>query len=219
MATLATQLNSGSGFAAGETVTATKLNNLVNTATVTYTSAGDTDDSTLEVSGNKLRVKDGGITNAKLATGILSAQSALKTDTQVGGIGAGTETDITGLSLSVVVPTATAKVLLLGYISQSGLYVAYRIKRDGTNVALGDADGNRTRALMAGGDENYNTDITKTIPISFLDAPAAAGTYVYKITGVCSFSALPPKINRGSNDANDTYGIRATSQLIALVIP
>lgn len=35
MATVATQLNSGSGFSSGEIVTATKLNNLVNTATVT----------------------------------------------------------------------------------------------------------------------------------------------------------------------------------------
>lgn len=72
MATIATQLNSGSGFAAGETVTATKLNNLVNTATPTYTSAGDTDDSTLEISGNKFRVKDGGIVAAKLATGAVT---------------------------------------------------------------------------------------------------------------------------------------------------
>jgi membrane-bound inhibitor of C-type lysozyme len=44
------------------------MHQLVDSATVTYTSAGDTDDSTLEVSGNKLRVKDGGITAAKLAT-------------------------------------------------------------------------------------------------------------------------------------------------------
>jgi hypothetical protein len=35
MATVATQLNSGTGFSSGETVTASKLNNLVNTATVT----------------------------------------------------------------------------------------------------------------------------------------------------------------------------------------
>jgi hypothetical protein len=72
MATIATQLNSGSGFAAGETVTATKLNNLVNTATIAFSTANDTDDSTLEVSGNKLRAKDGGIVAAKLATGAVT---------------------------------------------------------------------------------------------------------------------------------------------------
>lgn len=42
---------------------------------------------------------NGAVTAAKLAPGILSAQAALKTDTQVGSTVAGTETDITGLSL------------------------------------------------------------------------------------------------------------------------
>jgi hypothetical protein len=211
-------ITKGKTFISGETVEPADMHQLVDSATVTYTSAGDTDDSTLEVSGNKLRVKDGGITTAKLASNILSAQSALKTDTQVGGTLAGTETDITGLSLSVVVPSATAKVLLLGYISQSGLYVGYRIKRDGTNVALGDSAGTRTRVLIAGGDENFNGSITKTIPISYLDSPAASGTYVYKVTAVAGFSPAP-RINRGVADSDDTYSPRATSQLIALVIP
>lgn len=218
MATIATQLNSGSGFTSGEVVTATKLNSLVNSSTVTFTTADDTDNSTLEVSGNKLRVKDGGIAVAKLATNILSAQSALKTDTQVGGTGAGTETDITGLSLSVVVPNSTAKVLLLGYISQSGLYVGYRIKRDGTNVALGDAAGSRTRVLIHGGDEAFNGNTAKTVPMNYLDSPGAAGTYLYKVTAIAGSSGAP-RINRDVTDDNAAYTLRSTSQLIALVIP
>jgi hypothetical protein len=154
-----------------------------------------------------------------LVSGIISAQSALKTDTQVGGTGAGTETDITGLSLSVVVPSSTAKVLLLGYVTQSGLYAGYRIKRNGTDVALGDAAGTRTRLLLAGGDEAYNATSAKSIPINFLDSPNAAGTYTYKVTGVCSFSVYSPNINRAATDTDNTYVPRATSQLIALVIP
>lgn len=63
------KLTKGHTFDTGNTVTATKLNDLVDEATVAYTTAGDTDDSTLEVSGNKFRVKDGGITATKLATG------------------------------------------------------------------------------------------------------------------------------------------------------
>jgi hypothetical protein len=58
----------GTTFTSGQTVTPDNLNNLVDAATVTYTSAGDTDNSTLEVNSNKLRVKDLGITVAKLAT-------------------------------------------------------------------------------------------------------------------------------------------------------
>jgi hypothetical protein len=63
-------LTKGHTFASGDTVTATKLNDLVDDATATFATADDTDDSTLEVSGNKFRVKDAGVTNAKLATGI-----------------------------------------------------------------------------------------------------------------------------------------------------
>lgn len=158
------------------------------------------------------------ITWSSLTSNIISAQSALKTDTQVGTSGAGTETDITGLSLSVVVPSATAKVLLLGYIMQGGLYVGYLIKRNGTDVALGDAAGNRTRVLMAGGDEGSNGNMAQTIPINYLDSPGASGTYVYKVTAISSYN-YPPCINSSRLDDNQRYALRGTSQLIALVIP
>jgi hypothetical protein len=57
----------GKTFVSGETVTPTKLNDLVDNATVTYTSSGDTDNASLEVSGNKFQVKDAGVTPTKLS--------------------------------------------------------------------------------------------------------------------------------------------------------
>ena len=68
MATITTGHNAPTGFSSGETVTATKLNNHVNSATIAFVTADDTDNSTLEASGGKLRAKDGGITAAKLAS-------------------------------------------------------------------------------------------------------------------------------------------------------
>ena len=56
----------GRTFTSGETVTPAKLNDVVDLATVTFSAADDTDDSTLEVSGNKFQVKDAGITASKL---------------------------------------------------------------------------------------------------------------------------------------------------------
>lgn len=61
----------GKTFISGETVEPADMHQLVDSATVTFTTAADTDDSTLEVSGNKFRVKDGGITTAKLNASIL----------------------------------------------------------------------------------------------------------------------------------------------------
>lgn len=66
-------LTKGKTFTSGETVTPAKLNSLVDDGTVTFTTAADTDDSTLEVSGNKFRVKDGGITSAKLLAAVANA--------------------------------------------------------------------------------------------------------------------------------------------------
>lgn len=249
----------GRTFVSGEVVTPTKLNTLVDSATVTQivdadisatAAIADTKLATISTAGkvansattatnantaSAIVARDasgnfsagtitaslnGNATSASaLLSGAISAQAATKTNTQVGGTGAGTETDITGLSLSVVVPSATAKVLLMGYVTQSGLYVGYRIKRNGTDVALGDAAGTRTRVLISGGYEAASGNTASTIPISYLDSPNASGTFTYKVTGVCAFSNYSPLINRSENDADVTYSSRGTSQLIALVIP
>jgi hypothetical protein len=61
--------NDPSGFTSGETITPAKLNSAQSpTAAITFATADDTDNSTLEVSGGKFRVKDGGIVAAKIAS-------------------------------------------------------------------------------------------------------------------------------------------------------
>jgi microcystin-dependent protein len=66
--------NDPSGFVSGEVVTPAKLNSAQSpAAAITFATADDTDDSTLEVSGGKFRVKDGGITSAKLLAAVANA--------------------------------------------------------------------------------------------------------------------------------------------------
>jgi microcystin-dependent protein len=61
-------------FTSGEVVTPAKLSDAADpTATITFVTADDTDDSTLEVSGGKFRVKDGGVTLAKLVAAVQNA--------------------------------------------------------------------------------------------------------------------------------------------------
>jgi len=74
-----TILNKGHDFSSGDNVTATKLDDLVDQATFVGGSGGATDNSTLEVNDGvggdgSLRVKDLGITTAKLADGAVSTQ-------------------------------------------------------------------------------------------------------------------------------------------------
>ena len=69
-------LSKGNTYASGDSVTSTNLNALVDSATFVSGSNQTTDNSTLEVhSGGYLQVKDGGITNAKLAAGAVNASS------------------------------------------------------------------------------------------------------------------------------------------------
>ena len=77
-------LSKGNTYSSGDSVTSTNLNALVDSATFVSGSNQTTDNSTLEVhSSGYLQIKDGGITNAKLAAGAVNASS----------IGSGTITD------------------------------------------------------------------------------------------------------------------------------
>lgn len=60
-------LTTGQTFSSGDQVTATKLNDIANSATFT-SAAATTDDSTLTLGSSKLKVKDAGITATQLAT-------------------------------------------------------------------------------------------------------------------------------------------------------
>jgi len=62
-------LSKGQTFANADSITSTKLNNLVDAATFVAGSSGTTDNASLEVNGSgRLQVKDLGITSSKLAT-------------------------------------------------------------------------------------------------------------------------------------------------------
>jgi len=66
-------LTKGQTFADGDSVTSTKLNNLVDNAAFVSGGSGSTDDSSLEVNGSgRLQVKDSGISSAKIAASAIT---------------------------------------------------------------------------------------------------------------------------------------------------
>jgi len=79
-------LSKGQTFANADTITSTKLNNLVDAATFVAGASGTTDDASLEVNGSgRLQVKDGGISSAKLAaSAVTTAKLAASTSTTDG---------------------------------------------------------------------------------------------------------------------------------------
>jgi hypothetical protein len=78
-------LTKGQTFANADSVTSTKLNNLVDAAAFVSGASGTTDDTSLEVNGSgRLQVKDLGVTSAKLAASAVTTtklpDSTLATD-------------------------------------------------------------------------------------------------------------------------------------------
>ena len=78
-------LTKGQTFANADSVTSTKLNNLVDAAAFVAGASGTTDNTSLEVNGSgRLQVKDLGVTSAKIATGAVTTtklpDSTLATD-------------------------------------------------------------------------------------------------------------------------------------------
>ena len=94
-------LSKGQTFADDGAVTSTKLNNLVDNAAFVTGSSGSTDDSSLEVNGSgRLQVKDGGISAAKLGSGVITA-AKLETSTSA----------ITGVTYNKIQYVANMKAL------------------------------------------------------------------------------------------------------------
>ena len=91
-------ITTGQTFASGDQVTATKLNDIGNSATFTSASA-TTDDSTLTLGSSKLKVKDAGITATQLAT-----DSVITAKIQDGAV---TAVKLDAGAVSVLMPTGS----------------------------------------------------------------------------------------------------------------
>jgi microcystin-dependent protein len=112
-------LNNPEDFVSGENITAAKLNNLVDGATFLGGAGQATDDSTLEVNDGvggdgSLRVKDLGITTAKLA-------DASVTEAKLAN-GAVTADKIAASAQSVLMPTGSV-MAFAGSVAPNGYFV------------------------------------------------------------------------------------------------
>lgn len=137
MATVATQLNAGSGFASGEVVTATKLNSLVNTATVTGIVNADIDASAA-IAGSKLA--DSGITNAKFAGSVGLNAWTTKTTTYTAVAGDRINANTTSAAFTITLPATPTDYTEVTLADHAGTW-----KTNNLTVAR---NGSRINALL-----------------------------------------------------------------------
>ena len=96
-------ITTGQTFSSGDQVTASKLNDIANNAI--FTSAADTtDNSTLTLGSNKLKVKDAGITATQLATDSVTTAKIQAGAVTTAKLAAATITDI--MPIGAVIPFA-----------------------------------------------------------------------------------------------------------------
>ena len=149
--------------------------------------------------------------------GILQVVSVTKTDTFF--TSSATQQDIPDLTLTVTPASASSKFLVLGKIPLSqtdnnGAFVF--LKRNGTDVAVGNADGSRLRAydMSTGGNSGYDVN---TVVINSLDSPATASAVTYKVT-IRRGTAGNAWVNRvGADVDNEAYG-RLVSTLTVMEV-
>lgn len=98
-------------------------------------------------------------------------------------IASATPAQIAGMSQSITTAANANKVLVRAMISLSGDSsngASLFLRRDSTDIGIGDAAGDRIRITAAGGTAASISAI-ETCYIEYLDSPGAAGTYAYSV--------------------------------------
>ena len=187
--------------------------------------------STLEV--NKITPVSGGTTvtlgnsgdTFNLASGatagfgkIGQVVSTTKTDTF--STTSTTFVDITGLSVSIT-PTSTTSKILIHINLVKGINAndqsAFKLVRGSTDIAIGDADGSRTRATLPSytGNADANPQYT-SLAMTHLDSPSTTSATTYKIVGRTNSGTA--FINRSATDSDSSSYYRGVSSLTLMEV-
>jgi len=152
------------------------------------------------------------------SAGILQVQSTAKTNfftmTSV------TFADITDLNVSITPSSATSKILvtlsLLGSSNSATNGMFVRLMRDGTQIALGDADGSRSRLTMPNIANVAGASLMSGF--TFLDSPNTTSAVVYKPQVASNTAVDPIYINRTPTDTDAANFGRGVSTITVMEV-
>jgi len=128
-------------------------------------------------------------------------------------------TDITGLSVSITPSSASSKILIMYSIIASesaSQFASFRITRNSTGIAIGDASGNRepaTTSSWGGGANNY----LNSQSVQYLDSPSTTSSTTYKVQTISTASQIN-YINRNVRDNDAYYEPRTISTITVMEI-
>jgi hypothetical protein len=148
------------------------------------------------------------------SSGVVQVKNTFKSDTF--STSSTSYTDVTGLSIAITPTSASNKVLVsvTANLATDGSSVAiyYRIMRDATAIAIGDAAGSRTRAT---GNAYPNGGIATSVAMDYLDSPATTSATTYKVQVIMN-GAGTGYLNRNNSDS-DAVGISRVVSTITVM--
>ncbi len=126
----------------------------------------------------------------------------------------------TGICATITLTTALQTVLVMANINlasdgQNG--VAFRIVRNGVAIDVGSAAGSRTQASGAGFGTQLELDSGIDLFETFVDSPAAMGTYTYCVE-VNRGNSATATVNRGDGEVDAANYFRTSSSIVLMAL-
>jgi hypothetical protein len=127
--------------------------------------------------------------------------------------------DITGMEVTIAPSSATAKVLVFvdlaaqGFIDTNGALV--KLRRDTTDIYIGDAAGSRERVLAMS--ETGTGNISRNTAV-FLDSPSSAVSVTYSLQIRNNVSGQTVYVNRTRSDTDSAVFGRVASSITAIEV-
>ncbi|WP_396189616.1 hypothetical protein [Flavobacterium sp.] len=171
----------------------------------------------LVLSGSNKITRD----NIGFGGAVLQVVQVVKTDTF--STSSTTRVDIAGLSATITPFSTNSKILVTLNIQGSGQASGWygtqlTLMRNGTDIAIGDARGSRTRSTIdLSSTDNTGVYINST-SMTFLDSPNSSSPVTYKLQ-LCSKQATAAWINRpAGSDQDNAYATTVPSSITLMEI-
>jgi hypothetical protein len=173
---------------------------------------------------NGIAIYDGAAWKRVLNTtgSILQVVSTTKTDSFSGTLGGiNGRASVTGLTASITPISTSSKILVLltMTVSTTSDQVGIVLTRSGTDVFIGDADGNRQRrsAYAQPGGDGYNGEV---VNITFLDSPSSTSSLTYGVDLGNALSDNPKTgaVGRTVTDGNFSSVPRTASSITLMEV-
>ena len=149
------------------------------------------------------------------AGNILQVIQAVKTDTAT-TTSENTFVD-TGLSVSITPSSASNKILVTANLNFSAgdmQNIAWRLVRGSTDLYMGDAASNRTRAAGAVRVSTNQDAEHQNVTSIFLDSPNTTSATTYKVQWCRTYSTSTIYMNRASEDTDNDDRTRVPSSIL-----